>query len=221
MKRMIPLLLLALYVLMCAAVWWRHRRRQRLAAAESAALLPAADAGPPVLVLHASQTGQAESLAWRTGKFLHLAGMPVRVCALGQVSAQDLQGARHALIIASTYGEGDPPDSAARFVRKGMGETTDLSGLRFGLLALGDRSYDQFCGFGHAVDGWLRRSGAEPLFDLVEVDAGDAGAVRHWQHQLNQILPLCVHSIRRLARILVRPTRRVKLNVWLRAPFSL
>ena len=57
------LLLLALYLLMCVAVWWRHRRRQRQAAAESAALLPAADAGPPVLVLHASQTGQAEEIA--------------------------------------------------------------------------------------------------------------------------------------------------------------
>ena len=43
----------------------------------------------------------------------------------------------------------------------------------FGLLALGDRSYDHVCGFGHAVDGWLRRSGAEPLFDLVEVDDGE------------------------------------------------
>ena len=77
------LLLLALYLLMCAAVWWRHRRRQRQAAAESAALLPAADAGPPVLVLHASQTGQAEEIAWQTARALHLAGMPVRVAALG------------------------------------------------------------------------------------------------------------------------------------------
>ena len=68
-----------------------------------------------------------------------------------------------------------------------MAAPADLADLRFGVLALGDRSYDQFCGFGHAVDGWLRRAGAEPLFDTVEVDNGEAGAIRHWQHQLNHI----------------------------------
>ncbi|HZV84647.1 MAG TPA: oxidoreductase, partial [Brevundimonas sp.] len=36
-------------------------------------------------------------------------------------------------------------------------------------------------------DGWLLRSGARPLFDHLEVDDGDAGALRHWQHQLAQL----------------------------------
>jgi sulfite reductase (NADPH) flavoprotein alpha-component len=62
-----------------------------------------------------------------------------------------------------------------------------LPDLSYGLLALGDRSYRDYCGFGHAVDGWLRRSGATPLFDLVEVDDADAEAIRHWQHQLNAL----------------------------------
>lgn len=113
----VALLLIALYLLMCAAVWWRHRRRLRQAADAAAALLPAADAGPPVLVLHASQTGQAEEIAWQTAKALHLAGMPVRVAALGEIDQEALRGARHALFIASTYGEGDAPDSAAPFAR--------------------------------------------------------------------------------------------------------
>ena len=114
-------------------------------------------------------------------------GVGARVLSFADLDVQTLKAADRALLIVSTTGEGDPPDSAARFVRKAMGETADLSGLRFGLLTLGDRSYDQFCGFGHAVDGWLRRSAAEPLFDTVEVDNGEAGAIRHWQHQLNQI----------------------------------
>jgi sulfite reductase (NADPH) flavoprotein alpha-component len=109
------------------------------------------------------------------------------VLSFADLDVQTLKATDRALLIVSTTGEGDPPDGAARFVRRAMVETADLSGLRFGLLALGDRSYDQFCGFGHAVDGWLRRSGAEPLFDTVEVDNGETGAIRHWQHQLNQI----------------------------------
>lgn len=57
-------------------------------------------------------------------------------------------------------------------------------GLKFGILALGDRSYANYCAFGHALEGWLRRHHALPLFDTIEVDNGEEGALRHWQHQL-------------------------------------
>jgi sulfite reductase (NADPH) flavoprotein alpha-component len=65
-----------------------------------------------------------------------------------------------------------------------MKAPADLTGLSYGLLALGDATYADFCGFGRALDGWLQRSGAAPLFDRIEVDDGDTGAIRHWQHQL-------------------------------------
>jgi sulfite reductase (NADPH) flavoprotein alpha-component len=89
--------------------------------------------------------------------------------------------------VVSTYGEGDPPDLAAAFARRSMTREADLSGLQYGVLALGDREYVHFCGFGHALDRWLRHQRARPLFDLVEVDNGDEGALRHWQHQVGVI----------------------------------
>ncbi len=183
------LLLLALYLLMCAAVWWRHRRRLRQAADEAAALLPAADAGPPVLVLHASQTGQAEEIAWQTAKALHLAGMPVRVAALGEIDHDALRGARHALFIASTYGEGDAPDSAAPFARDLMAADAsggiDLASLEVGVLALGDATYTHYCGFGRALDAWLRERGARPMFDRIEADRADEQALAQWRQRLS------------------------------------
>ncbi|MFX1681731.1 sulfite reductase subunit alpha [Mitsuaria sp. CC2] len=182
------LLLVALYLLMCAAVWWRHRRRLRQAADAAAALLPAADAGPPVLVLHASQTGQAEEIAWQTARALHLAGMPVRVAALGEIDRDALRGARHALFIASTYGEGDAPDSAAPFARDLMsadGSALDLSSLEIGVLALGDSTYTHYCGFGRALDAWLRERGARPMFDRIESDRADEHALAQWRQRLS------------------------------------
>ncbi len=186
------LLLVALYLLMCGAVWWRHDRRRRLAAQACAALMPAADAGPPVLVLHASQTGQAEEIAWQTARALHLAGMPVRVAALGEIDAQSLLEARHALFIASTYGEGDAPDSAAPFARdlmapQGGGAGIDLSALQVGVLALGDASYQHFCGFGRALDEWLRERGAQSMFDRIEADRADAHALALWRQRLSHL----------------------------------
>ncbi len=173
-----------LWLALIALIVWRERRAKARARARSEAMM---GEGEAVLVAFASQTGFAEELAWMTAKALGQGGVGSRVLSFADLDLETLKAAGRALLIVSTTGEGDPPDSAAGFVRKAMGPEADLSDLRFGLLALGDRSYDRFCGFGHAVDGWLRRSGAEPLFDLVEVDDGDAGAIRHWQHQLNQI----------------------------------
>jgi sulfite reductase (NADPH) flavoprotein alpha-component len=174
----------ALWLVLTGFIVWRERRAKAAARARSQAM---AGDGESVLVAFASQTGFAEQLAWMTAKALQDGGVGARVLSFADLDSATLKTAGRALLIVSTTGEGDPPDTAARFVRKTMGQGADLTDLRFGLLALGDRSYDQFCGFGHAVDGWLRRSGAEALFDLVEVDNGEAGAIRHWQHQLNQI----------------------------------
>ncbi|OWQ88625.1 oxidoreductase [Roseateles aquatilis] len=174
---------------MCAAVWWRHRRRLNQAAAACAALLPAADAGPPVLVLHASQTGQAEEIAWQTAKVLHLAGMPVRVAALGEIGRDELLAARHALFIASTHGEGDAPDSAAPFARDLMAaaDAPDLSALEVGVMALGDATYSHFCGFGRALDAWLHERGAQPLFDRIDVDRADPQSLAQWRQRLSHL----------------------------------
>ncbi|TXI24121.1 MAG: oxidoreductase [Roseateles sp.] len=181
-------LLLAAYALLCAACWLGHRRRQQRAAAEAAALLPAADAGPPVLVLHASQTGSAEELAWQSARALHLAGLPVRVAALGELSADELLAARQALFIASTYGEGDAPDSAARFVHQLMSrQDLDLGRLSVAVLALGDQTYAQFCGFGRALDAWLQARGARALFERIDVDRGDTAALAEWRQHLSHI----------------------------------
>lgn len=172
-----------LWLLIIALVRWSQARARHAAAARSAALAPAGDA-PALLVAFASQTGLAEELAWMTARSLSDAGTPARVALLGELQPAELKAAGHVLIIASTTGEGDAPDAMSRFVRQSMKAPADLTGLSYGLLALGDGAYADFCGFGRALDGWLQRSGAAPLFDRVEVDDGDTGAIRHWQHQL-------------------------------------
>jgi len=200
-----------LWLLLIGLIVWRERRAAVQVRARSQGL---AGDGEVVLVAFASQTGFGEELAWMTARALGDAGVGARVLSFADLDAAALKGVSRALLIVSTTGEGDPPDAAARFVRKTMDGQADLSALRYGLLALGDRTYDQFCGFGHAVDGWLRRSGAKPLFDTVEVDDGEAGAIRHWQHQLNQITgavaapdwtPPAYDRWRLVERVLVNP----------------
>jgi sulfite reductase (NADPH) flavoprotein alpha-component len=175
-----------LWLLSIVAVVVSRALARRAAARKAGALSGPADADA-VLIAFASQTGLAEELAWMTAKSLADAGTPARVVLLGDLEPAELKAAGRMLVIASTTGEGDPPDSMSWFVRTVMKAPADLSGLSYGLLALGDRTYADYCGFGRALDSWLQRSGAAPLFDHVEVDNGDTGAVRHWQHQLSVI----------------------------------
>lgn len=173
--------LVVAWLLLIGAVVFRSHGQARRTSERKRAL---ATGGPSVLVLHASQTGTAEALAWMTAETLARAGVPARIESLRDVTAEDLRAAGRVLIVAATTGEGDPPDSAAGFVARFMDRPHDLGGLTYGLLALGDRSYARYCGFGRSVDDWMSRSGAMALFDRVEVDDGDPGAIRHWQHQL-------------------------------------
>ncbi len=179
--------LVALYLAMCAAIVWRERRRHAQARRDAAALAPAADGAAPWLVAFASQTGSAEQIAWQTGRALHTAGVPARVLPLATLTAAELQAAPHALFIVSTYGEGDPPDNAALFARRVLDQPLVLAGTRHAVLALGDRAYTHFCGFGRTLDTWLQAQGATPLFDRIEVNNGDDAALRDWLQQLGHV----------------------------------
>ncbi|MFO6136064.1 sulfite reductase subunit alpha, partial [Pseudomonas aeruginosa] len=121
--------------------------------------------------------------------FVALGGfaMEVRVESLARLDAGQLAEARKALFVVSTFGDGEAPDSARGFERKVLGQAASLDGLSYALLALGDRQYEQFCGFARRMQGWLQGQGARSLFAPVEVDDGDAAALRQWQESLAEV----------------------------------
>lgn len=168
--------------LLLAAPWiWR---RQALRRGVSATRPESVDA--PWWVAHASQSGQAQMLAERTVAHLRARGCDARLLSIAQLDVAGLIAARRLLLLVSTTGEGDPPDVAAAFVRRVMAQTPDLGVLHFGLLALGDRSYSDYCAFGRVLDGWLLERGAKPLFGRIEVDDGDPQAIARWMQALEQ-----------------------------------
>ena len=164
------------YLAMCLGIW-----RHRLARTRSPG--GAAD----WLLVHASQTGSAEFLAERTAATLALGGLDARAVCMSTLDAAQLAAATRVLFICSTYGEGDAPDTAARFAGHTMGAAPDLSHLHFGVLALGDATYANYCGFGRALDDWLLARGATPLFERVDVDRGAPEALATWQHHLSHL----------------------------------
>ncbi|MES2129494.1 MAG: sulfite reductase subunit alpha [Pseudomonadota bacterium] len=167
------LVLLAGYVGLC------YSQRRRLPVAETFQ----AD----WLVVHASQTGSGEELAQQTLATLRTGGLCARSVSLDALDGDTLRQAQRVLFIASTYGEGDAPDAAARFASTHMGSSTPLDQLHYGLLALGDASYANFCGFGRALDGWLQAQGAQALFPRIDVDRLAPASIAAWQHHLSHL----------------------------------
>lgn len=169
------------YAAFCGLIAWRRRRKR------APGLATLAGAQQPVLVAYASQTGFAEEIARRSAEALQEGGIPARLTPIEALDADTLAVAGRAVFVVSTTGEGDAPDHAARFVRRVMGKKAALTNLDYGLLALGDSSYARYCAFGRQLDAWLQTQGATPLFDRVEVDDADGGALRHWQYHLGKI----------------------------------
>ncbi len=157
----------------------RRRRKAALRAVNADSALVPTDAAS-TLVAYASQTGSAERIARLTAQALpDAAALPI-----ASLTADQLARVNKLFVVASTYGEGEPPDAARAFARTMAEPPSDLSHLSYAVLALGDREYPDFCAFGHRIDQWLHSGGAQRLFDAIEQDGEDADAQRLWQQQL-------------------------------------
>jgi NADPH-dependent sulfite reductase flavoprotein alpha-component len=132
-----------------------------------------------VTVLWGSQTGNAEEVAAGCAATLTARGIPARTVSMVEMTAAELSSVRRLLVVTSTFGDGGPPDNGADLWDQLRGEDApELAGLDYAVFAIGDPSYDDFCGHGRSIDERLGALGATALLPRVdsEPDCSDPAA---------------------------------------------
>jgi len=150
------------------------------------AATPGAQAGSagvklPLVVLYGSQTGTAEGLAKKTRAEAEKHGFAPKLVSMEKYSEVDLAKEENVLVITSTYGDGDPPDTAQAFWDWLKSDAAPkLEHLRYSVLALGDTNYPAFCQFGKSCDERFAALGAKRVAERRDCDVEYDAPAAEW-----------------------------------------
>jgi sulfite reductase (NADPH) flavoprotein alpha-component len=163
------------------------------AAGTGAAAAPAraAKASEPLTILFMTESGNAEKLASDTAKAARKKGFKPNIVDMADLTPEDLTRAKKLIVIAATWGEGDPPSRGVHAFELLMSNAAPrVEGVEFGVLALGDTAYVDFCSIGRRIDERLEALGGTRAVERVDCDLDFAGPAAGWiEATLEKIAP--------------------------------
>ena len=151
-------------------------------AASGTAVAPAAapvSAGK-LTVLYGTESGNSEVLADRAVKAAKKRGFQAVMKNMSEISLSELAKSTKLLVIVSTWGDGEPPETAISFYKEFMNSSHSLSDLRFSVCGLGDTAYEKFCQIGKDLDARLEQLGATRVFARQDCDVDYEDAFAGW-----------------------------------------
>lgn len=150
---------------------------QPLAQAVATAVKPAGK----LTIIYASQTGNAKGVAEALAAKAKADGVEVSLYSADDYKPRDLAKETHLIIVASTNGEGEPPDNAIslhEFLQSKKAPKLDK--LQYAVLGLGDSSYEFFCQTGKDFDAFLSKLGATAIAPRVDCDVDYDAEAESW-----------------------------------------
>lgn len=149
-----------------------------LATGGKAAAIPVA-AGK-LTVLYGTESGNSEELAACAVKEAKKHGVKAVMKNMSELAPADLATVSNLLVIVSTWGDGEPPETATSFYKAFMDSEVSLSEVRFSVCALGDSSYEKFCQTGKDIDARLESLGATRVADRQDCDVDFEDSFNAW-----------------------------------------
>ncbi len=165
--------------------FWGLAQNQPSAAAtpitQAAAAVSAKPAGK-LSIIFASQTGNAKGVAEALEQEAKAEGIAVELFDASDYKGKNLAKETHVIFVASTNGEGEAPDNAIElheFLQSK--KAPKLPNLQYGVIALGDSSYEFFCQTGKDFDTYLSKLGAKPFIDRIDCDVDYEAPATEWR----------------------------------------
>lgn len=153
------------------------------------AVTPTPAAAASVTVISASQTGNARRVAEQLRDDLTAAGLGVTLVNAGDYKFKQIAQEKLLLVVASTQGEGEPPEEAVALHKYLFSKKApQMAGTAFAVFGLGDTSYENFCQTGKDFDARLAELGGERLFDRADADVDFKSAAEAWRKQIVDVL---------------------------------
>ncbi|ETS32369.1 MULTISPECIES: flavodoxin [Photorhabdus] len=115
--------------------------------------------------------GNALAVAEEAQLILEQQGHEIEVFEEGELEQWQSYLNQVILVITSTTGQGDLPDNIQPLYCALRDELGYQPELRYGVIALGDGSYENFCGGGRTFDELLHEQGAIRIGEVLLVDA--------------------------------------------------
>lgn len=161
--------------------------------ATAAAPTAAAPSAGKLTVLYGTESGNCEALADRAVKAAKKRGFQAVMKNMAEIAPADLAKSPNLLVIVSTWGEGEAPETAVGFHKEFMAVDVELAGVRYSVCALGDTSYERFCQIGKDVDARLEALAASRIHPRQDCDLDYEAHFEEWlEKSLKALAPKVV-----------------------------
>lgn len=141
-------------------------------------------------ILFATETGKSETFAKQLEPVLR-ASFNTRVMCMEDYEISDLQSESLLVMVASTFGTGEPPDNGKDFwssLKILRNDNVSLKHIRYAVFALGSSQYSEFCKFGKNLDSCFSEMGAK----RISLEMGDE--LHGQEHSFNTWIPDVYHA---------------------------
>ncbi|MGV8855018.1 MAG: diflavin oxidoreductase [Devosia sp.] len=179
---------------------------------------PVASGQRSLAVLYGSETGNGRRLAEAIVQQAVGLGLAAKAADMADYKPGGLKQEQDVLIIASTHGEGEPPQPAQGFFEfLDSRKAARLEGVRFAVMALGDSTYEFYCEAGKRLDRRLEALGAERIAARIDCDVDQLGLGKSWA---NGVLETLSQGVGQVAASAAAPALRMTQSFDESRPFQ-